>query len=168
MARGGGNRLSVEKKKFRGTFRKERERSSTSLPVGIVGAPPASFTKAQKAAWRELAPQVAHSFSASDRATFSLLCKLYATAQHPPRGMAPYVTAQITSRLVGLLEAFGCSPRSRRLVDAQPPSLVPGPGARDDDDDDETPLFGPGFRPKPEVSKRLDSAAAQPPVKLVE
>lgn len=165
MPRGGSNRLSSARKKFTGTLNKTRERRSQSnrsiKPIGVVGDPPDDFTKVQKAAWRELAPQVAHSYSVSDRATFSLLAKLYAMVEHPPRGLPHYAFVQMTSRVLGLLEAFGCSPRSRRLVESitPPPTCDPRPDAHDD-----TPLFGPGLHI--DESRRLDTTA-QPPARGV-
>ena len=116
MPRGGHNKLSTSTKRLKGTLERSREPQRLAAPAE-VGPPPSTLTAHQRASWRELAPQVARVFSASDRAAFTLLVKLYTAVEHPEEEVPAYVYAGLVGRVTALLEQFGCTPKSRRQVD---------------------------------------------------
>ncbi len=118
--RGGQNRKTAAEKRLAGTFRKDREPKNAPTPApAVVGEPPKNFTKAQRAAWVDLAPQVQLVFADSDRAAFGLLVKLVAELDAPSAAKLPaHARASLARTVVGLLERFGCTPASRGRVEA--------------------------------------------------
>lgn len=145
--RGGQNKKSKGEKKLLGTYRKDRDQvaaQTSAAPPEIVGEPPKSFTAEQRRSWAELAPAVAGVYAASDRPTFCLLCKMHALLETRAIKLAPYVEAGLMRQVAALLEAFGCSPRSRRTV--APPEPAPLPDSLDEFIlQGETPLIGRGL-----------------------
>jgi phage terminase small subunit len=127
---------TTKQKKLNGTYRKDRAQSSAPVPAPAnVGEPPARFTASQRAAWRELAPQVAAVFTTSDRSAFALLVKQHAALEAPAAAKMPhYVRAALVRSVASLLEAFGCTPASRGRVEAVQ--------AADEPDESERFLFG--------------------------
>ena len=121
-------RLTASEKKLRGTLRKDRERRGVHGALAEVGPPPVHFTVAQKAAWADLAPQVRDVYTEADRAAFSLLVK-QAAELDTNKKLPPYVRAQLTRSVLTLLEAFGCTPSSRRRVDPVKPEAEDDPAA---------------------------------------
>jgi hypothetical protein len=85
-----------------------------------VGEPPKSFNAGQRAAWRELAPQVAGVYTSSDRAAFCLLCKLSALVEPADAidRLSASGYARVVSLVAGMLQGFGCTPASRSRVEA--------------------------------------------------
>lgn len=123
MPRGGNNRLPAAVKRQRGTLRKHREKSGApELQIGEVGPPPARMSKLERAAWLELAPQVARVYTPSDRAMFSLLVRQWAVLDDPRTitDMPATAYARIVQVVSGMLQQFGCSPASRGRVAAAP------------------------------------------------
>jgi hypothetical protein len=93
-----------------------------ALP-GNVGEPPEGFTVDERASWGKLAPAIGGVFTESDRPTFELLVKLHARLSDP--ALPPTAFAQLATRVSRMLEAFGCSPRSRKFVESGGGSTAP-------------------------------------------
>lgn len=131
---GGHNKASKATKKLRGTERKSREAPARAVAMpGNVGEPPVHLSNEEKHSWAKLAPAVAGVFTESDRPTFELLVELHARLRDP--SLPPTAFASIATRVSRMLEAFGCSPRSRKFVEPGGMATAPKDGTPADDDE---------------------------------
>lgn len=90
---------------------------------GKIGAPPNDWPALGRRLWYELRKQIPEGVAtASDRAAFELLVRLFAHVRASPENLTPSLAAQIRC----LLGEFGCTPSSRTTLS------VPAPRKSDD------------------------------------
>jgi phage terminase small subunit len=132
--KGGHNKLPDAIKEIRGTAQKIRlNPKAPKLRRARVPSPPAGLSRAERAMWRELTPQVEALgiYTVAHYTAFRLLVRMVAEAMNPD--LADHARVRVQQAASALLQRFGLDPASIGRVTAVETEA---------DDDAEGFLFG--------------------------
>ena len=102
------------------------DRGREPKPGGKLGAPPNDWKAPGRALWYELKKQVPVGVgTASDRAAFEILVRLFGHVRASPECLSPAWASQLRA----MLGAFGMTPAARATLSVPPPPKKDGPAA---------------------------------------
>ena len=110
---------------------RHRDRGNEPKAGGSIGAPPHDWPATDRNLWCELRAQIPKGVAtASDKAAFEILVRLFGHVRKNPEALTPAMASQIRCAL-GM---FGLSPASRAALSVPRPRKPDGPGAEYFDD----------------------------------